>query len=54
MEIKTEIPEGNIPTVYNPDFSSLAFLGDAFLLEQGDPSLLLPSTSEQGQLYIIV
>lgn len=49
-EIKTEIPEGSIPTVYNPDFSTLTFLGDDFLLEQGDPTLLLPSTSEQGKL----
>lgn len=50
LEIKTEIPEGSIPTVYNPDFGTLAFLGDDFLLEQGDPTLLLPPPSEQGKL----
>lgn len=54
IEIKTEIPEGSIPTVYNPDFGTLEFLGDEFLLEQGDPSLLLPSTSEQGLFYISI
>lgn len=53
LEIKTEIPEGNIPTVYNPDFGTLAFLGDDFLLEQGDPTLLLPPQSEQGKLSTV-
>lgn len=50
LEIKTEIPEGTTPTAYNPDFTSLTFLEDDFLLHQGESSLLLPSTSEQSKM----